>query len=311
MNLVQNLTLADQSVIELYGLHRRELYDYLVTAERKPASIIESVLHTYCQKQNKPGWLEKTPNHLRNVKRIKEYFPAARFIQIVRDPRDSALSMGKLPWAPESALANAYILRQWYDEFLAQVNEIPSSDLFTIRCEDLVDDPKTVTQSVCDFLNLEFDPAMLDTTGGSERVGSKNEPWKAQVSDALDKSRNYNWKTVLQPGVAHAIAVVLDDFINKHGYEAPASPQPRFLPCVGLDPRDIESMEASVSSLINTGSVPKIIPVTEALRLRKWYYVKAGRRVSRHRLVNAIVTAARLSPFHAVKRLPGNPEAVV
>ena len=60
-------------------------------------------------------WVEKTPNHILHLAMMRRLYPAAKVVRIVRDPRDSALSMAdRLPWASDFALDNAYLIQDWH-----------------------------------------------------------------------------------------------------------------------------------------------------------------------------------------------------
>ncbi|NOY22416.1 MAG: sulfotransferase, partial [Acidobacteria bacterium] len=57
--------------------------------------IIQYIFKTFAAKPFQPGmiWGDKTPCYLLYVPEIKEILPDARFIHIVRDPRDRAMSV--------------------------------------------------------------------------------------------------------------------------------------------------------------------------------------------------------------------------
>jgi hypothetical protein len=54
--------------------------------------VVEAVLSCWARTQQKPRWGEKTPKHINFWRQILRYFPDAKFIHIVRDGRDTALS---------------------------------------------------------------------------------------------------------------------------------------------------------------------------------------------------------------------------
>jgi hypothetical protein len=105
--------------------------------------------------------------------------PQARFIHMVRDPRDRFAAVrvgsrgrwGKLGW--ETA--------QWRDSVeLAQRNQSRYSGRYlTIRYDDLVNDTERTLWAVCAFLEEKLNPAMLP--GASESSLSAN-IWRADLS---------------------------------------------------------------------------------------------------------------------------------
>lgn len=72
----------------------------------------------------------------------------------------------------------AYSLRSWRNYYrhalpLIRRNVRPE-DLCTVRYEDLVTDTEGVVRRICSFADLEFEPAMLDTTSKQHHITSGN-----------------------------------------------------------------------------------------------------------------------------------------
>ena len=111
---------------------------------------------------------DKTPNNLLHLNAISEAFPGCKFVHVVRDPRDVALSARKA-WK-KSLTRVAY---QWQCGVLAAndfYQEYPEA-ILTVRYEDLLADSRNVLSSVCNFLDLSFDESLLELTGSREKMG--------------------------------------------------------------------------------------------------------------------------------------------
>ena len=111
---------------------------------------------------------DKTPNNLLHLKEILECFPGAKFIHVVRDPRDVALSSRK---AWKKSLVRAAF--QWQRGVYAANNfshEHPDA-ILTVRYEDLLADSCVELSAVCKFLDLPFDESILELTGSREKMG--------------------------------------------------------------------------------------------------------------------------------------------
>ena len=77
------------------------------------AAAVRSFYETYAAAQGKPRWGEKTPQYLRMMGRIARTLPEARFVHIIRDGRDVALSLLAVEWGPTTVTGAA---EQWVDE---------------------------------------------------------------------------------------------------------------------------------------------------------------------------------------------------
>lgn len=107
-------------------------------------------------------WGDNTPRYIHCMNLLKNLFPAARFIHMVRDPRDVVASAIKLPFGGKTALGIAYdweraVLRGVLAESVWGADQVKR-----VRYESLVMDPKTTIADVCEFLGVDFSEKMLD-----------------------------------------------------------------------------------------------------------------------------------------------------
>ena len=222
VNLVTSLTLAEQPVAELFGHSNRDVQRFLAAREPSAQAMLESLTALYAVKQGKPRWAEKTPNHLLHLPKIRALYPGAPVVRIVRDPRDSTLSMRQLPWASRSVLANGYLWAAWFSK--SQPFFDGDANTLTVRYEDLVEAPEKVLTRVCAFIGETFQPGMLETHKTGKSVSSPNESWKAQNARTLGKSRT-QWQKDLNPTLQRALTYTCAAGIEAFGYPHPACPQ--------------------------------------------------------------------------------------
>lgn len=97
----------------------------------------------------------------RNFHRLQFVWPNARYIHLVRDPRAVARSSVNMGWDGNVWFAaDRWIEAEETWEALAQA--LPSDRCMTVKYEDLVRDPQSELTRICEFLGIEFDPAMLE-----------------------------------------------------------------------------------------------------------------------------------------------------
>jgi hypothetical protein len=105
----------------------------------------------------RPRFGDKTPSHAASLARIFQDFPDARVVHIVRDPRDTAVSLSHMPWASASLWANAAfceIERRQVAKYRDRILQI--------RLEDLLVEPRSTMAAVLDFVGEPWDDAVLD-----------------------------------------------------------------------------------------------------------------------------------------------------
>jgi Sulfotransferase family len=124
-----------------------------------PAAVRE-FFKIYGEKQGgPPRWGDKTPGYVKRMREIQEYLPEARFVHLIRDGRDVALSILKQSFGPETIEAAA---DRWRGRVLRGRAQQPYLGYYMeVRFEDLVLDTEGQLRRICEFIELDFDPAML------------------------------------------------------------------------------------------------------------------------------------------------------
>jgi hypothetical protein len=124
------------------------------------ADAIRAFYMLYAQREGKSRYGDKTPGYVQEMRRIQRVLPEARFVHIIRDGRDVSLSHMRMNWGPETYAQSA---RLWRNRIRKARKTAPSINHYMeIKFEDLVADTEGVLRGVCDFIELDFDPVMLD-----------------------------------------------------------------------------------------------------------------------------------------------------
>jgi hypothetical protein len=140
----------------------RALY---LTKEELDHMLWDRVLADALARSRKPGIVVKTPSNVLLWERIAGCWPDARFIFLLRHPAAAVASL-RASWAPgwhpgrpdSPDEVTSYALR-----YMTKVEEarhaLPG---YTVRYEELTADPEKAVSGLCSFLDLDFEPAMLD-----------------------------------------------------------------------------------------------------------------------------------------------------
>ncbi|MEM1424022.1 MAG: sulfotransferase [Planctomycetota bacterium] len=164
---------------------------------------------------------EKTPHHEKRVARIAGLFPRARFIHIVRDPRDVVVSLRREAWWPwRSVQRTARSVRGTLHRQLHNERALGERYL-RVRYESLVEDPEGELRRVCAFLGEDFDPVIL-RYHESESAGflASERAWKGLSTQPLDPSRIGRWRERLSARQASCVdRWVGRGLLEEYGYE--------------------------------------------------------------------------------------------
>jgi hypothetical protein len=139
-------------------------------ADIDAAGILRSFYGLYAEGRGKPRWGDKTPRNLRRMDRIQAILPEARFVHVIRDGRDVALSRRSMRWRQDSLAQSA---RQWRRHVRRGRRQARGlRHYLEVRYEALVLAPEETLSAVCEFVELPWDPAMLEYhRTAAERIG--------------------------------------------------------------------------------------------------------------------------------------------
>lgn len=213
VKLLTSITLLNQNVYKLFGFKRDEIEDYLRDRAPSQQAMLESLTQQFASSHGKSLWAEKTPNHILSLVEITSLYPNGKIVHIVRDPRDVSRSMTKLPWASGLSVVNSYLWQDWI-----QCSQQHKANIFTVRYEDLLAQPPEVLQSICEFIGVQFEDAMVDPSSSAENVVSENETWKEKVTKPIDPSNAFKWKRDMPRREAQAVSLICHEGIEQHGY---------------------------------------------------------------------------------------------
>lgn len=115
---------------------------------------------------------DKSPSYLFVITLLLKAFDGAKFVHIIRDPRDCALSARKV-WGKDLLRVAA----QWqenmsYVSYLKNIGIVNSSNYLECRYEDLLDNPQNVLNNICNFLGVAFIERMTSLSAPSENYGA-------------------------------------------------------------------------------------------------------------------------------------------
>jgi hypothetical protein len=154
------------------------------------ASILDAVFRHFAANQGKLRWAEKTPQHVQHIEALAAMFPRARFLHVIRDGRDCAVSFHRR-WFRRPELT-IFRWKKVVAMGMAQGGKIGPSRYLEVRYEDLTAHPEPALRAICGFLDLPFDAAVLESDqpylvadpggdGGGLRVNSGK--WQRYFSE--------------------------------------------------------------------------------------------------------------------------------
>ena len=145
-----------------FGFGDEEMLDLLRGRGRtlEPGDALRAFYEAYAAREGKPRWGEKTPRYVGKMRQIQAALPEARFVHVVRDGRDVALSVLDRTVRDLSAVD---VGKRWKRKIQKARDAAPKLDHYIeVRYEDLILDTEPTMRRICEFIELGWDDAVLD-----------------------------------------------------------------------------------------------------------------------------------------------------
>jgi len=174
----------------------------------------------YADSESKNIWMSKEPGLFKHIYEIALQFPDAKFIYLVRDPRDVVSSMLKGGLHENHAF---YAASRWKHEQGLSLNALSTPSLknriFFLRYEDLIGDSKVVVKNLMQFLDLNFEIQQLEFYNNEavKKHSSKSEFWQ-NLAKPIDSGNKANYLRYLTEKQVSLIESIVWDEMKILGY---------------------------------------------------------------------------------------------
>ena len=194
-----------------------ELLDALLRA--RPSNYPEAVhgiYSAYAASRGKTIYGDKTPKYVLSLELLAKTFPDSRFIHLVRDGRDVALSFMNFATGPNTIPEAAAHWRRMVTAGERAGKILGSKKYHEVRFEALVKEPQHELSAICEFLGIEFSHQMLEYHR-RPRAELASNPTKAVDRSPATDTRN--WRTDMSPIDRTRFEAIAGDLLERLGYE--------------------------------------------------------------------------------------------
>lgn len=206
-----------------WGLPFAEVERFVVDgAPTTYAQATRLVYRAFAQHHGKTRYGEKTPSFVLHISLLADLFPESRFVHVIRDGRNVALSYRDGGWGPKT-LGEAAI---YWKRFVRRGREaglkLGSRRYMEIRYEDLLEDPDAHLRKLCGFIDLEFYPSMLEYFERPDVVprGLRDHLARGHKNLQLPPTKGLrDWRDQMSRHEAATFDLLAGDVLEELGYE--------------------------------------------------------------------------------------------
>lgn len=168
--------------------------------------LVSSVFHCVAREQGKTRVGNKNPDYWRCLDLIEDIVPArARYLHIVRDGRDVAMSNMKMQWGQDNIFASAKTWRNCVSTTARFADRVGSDRFLEIRYEDLLEQPESTIGQLASFIGVGPPANYLQSLNRKPKTSPKQ--------------GNYGkWETGLSSDEKRIYEAVAGDYLRRYGY---------------------------------------------------------------------------------------------
>lgn len=185
--------------------------------------IFEYLISTF-NRHNKRTFLEKTPRHVFFYLQILKYYPDAKFICMIREPKNTVSSLLTMSQKRQKSVLRISL---FYNKIAkAIINIMPNHNVLVVKYENLVDQADQTLKRICQFVNIPFDSNLLKTVAAPAGIISEHETWKKQNIDlkTIQHNNAERWREGLNVAEANLVTFVTKFYAAKLDYIPVYSP---------------------------------------------------------------------------------------
>lgn len=153
-----------------FSCYKKNVNKYLSVNKLTEANIYKSLAYAlnlqHPSQATVQGWVEKTPRNEIHTDKLIKWFPKAKFIHLLRDPRDNYVSLKKHRSKKKEITLDRF-KKEWKEGLesgIRNFNSFGKNRYLILWYEDLCKAPLSYVMIIAAFLNIEVSPSMLIPT---------------------------------------------------------------------------------------------------------------------------------------------------
>lgn len=199
----------------------------------------ENVFARYLMASGKPAntvrvLADKTPQHILSVPLLRTLYPACKFINIVRDPRDAATSalfhLAKGDPRSKDQYVESFITQSWkmhVEAAAAAEQQLGPQAILNVRYEDMHRDEAAVVRRCLEHLGVDGSDSCVQScvqAGSFEKLSGGRKRGEADPNSFYRSGTVGDWQNHLDANLARRCCDAVKGLMDRFGYAIDAAP---------------------------------------------------------------------------------------
>ena len=176
--------------------------------DRTYSKVLDMTFMQFAEHLNASRWGDKSPEYIYDLPILKQLFPDAQYIHVVRDGRDVAMSSIKEPVFNVNNIYTA--AKRWKNNIkLARdfLEQLPSDKFIEVRYEDLLQEPCDVLSKLVKYMGIKDDGEQVTVN------------IQKHIFEDIKTKNYYKWKTQLSKSEIQLYEYVAGNMLRLYNYE--------------------------------------------------------------------------------------------
>jgi len=188
--------------------------------EHSLIAVYGAIMDLYAEAHAASAWMCKSMQNIHWADEINLYFDNPKYIYLYRDPRDVTLSFTKAVIGEKHPYCIAKQWNELQELCIEQMNQHGTESIFPISYEKLLENPDNIVKELCQFLDIEFSPKMLDfhTSNEAKRSAKSSSLWE-NLSQPIKSNNSKKFMSELTTEEIKIIESISGNVMDTLGYE--------------------------------------------------------------------------------------------
>ena len=182
--------------------------------------VYNKILNTITEEKKARISGDKDPRNLDYIDDLSHFFPEAKVLHIIRDPRDVVLSRTKADWSKGwPFILHAFLYSSQLERGRRKAKAQFGDNYMEFYYEDLLSNSEVVLKKISEFVDIEYTQQMLAfEKSARELVDPSEMQWKKETIGPLLSKNSKKWKTGLSQEQIFWIQKICASTFENHPY---------------------------------------------------------------------------------------------
>lgn len=203
----------------IWQLDDRIVRKRIMESNRSLNELLRTPYELHLEQKGKKRWGDKTPHYALYVLPIHEIFSDAKFIHVIRDGRDVAVSLKNVRWYSNNIINISHHWKKMVEVGCAS-KKVLANQYMEIKYEALVSYPEAIVKRVCEFIGENYESQMIEYYESAQNNFAEMYMGDHELLKKKPTTQRIGvWRTHLSRSQVRIFEIIAGKTLESAGYE--------------------------------------------------------------------------------------------